>query len=98
MARDTGTWSSVSWVRLVETAWREVGFLGMSIWSETSRLVNKSLFLRVHGDPEFTKLAVLVRHEVMVKPGGESALGQLGGADLSDGLSVRVQGQVDTKN
>lgn len=54
---------------------QEVGFLGMSIWSETSRLVSKSLFLnKGPWKPEFTKLAVLVRHKVMVKPGEESLL------------------------
>lgn len=67
--------------------WHEVGFLGVPIWSEISRLVDK--FVR-EGPwrPEFTKLAVLVRYEVVVKPGEENALGQLGGAGLSGGRSV----------
>lgn len=44
---------------------------------------------------EFTKLPV---HEVIVKPGEESALGQVGGAGWLDGQSVCIQGQVDMKN
>lgn len=69
--------------------WHAVGFLGVSVWSEISRLVDKF----VHEGPwrpEFTKLAVLVRYEVIVKSRGENALGQLGGTDLSDGWSVRT--------
>lgn len=58
--------------------------MGVSIWSEISRLVDKF----VHEGswrPEFTKLAVLVRYEVIVKSREENVLGQLGGADLLDG-------------